>query len=217
MTEEMIGRRLRDAVAAFEPPAYPGDRIVTRAAAFRRAPAPARRLRVAGAFAVAALALAIAGSAAFARPNVLSDGVIRALDRVGIHLRARPMTLLDTHEVSLDEARAAANFPVVVPLNVRVVRVLLSTDPRHRSLVSLVLQDGHGSQVQLDETRAVLQPTGKLQPAYLIDANGRITKLESVRWTLGQTRLLIVPFDAKSRDFADRVRRGAFIGNAGSR
>ncbi len=212
MTEDAIGRHVRDAITAFSPP-YPHDMVRTRLAALRRVPArrPGRRdVRVAVS---AALALAVvAATAAIAVPIAIPDPMIRALDRVGVHLRGKTMVPIESREVSLDEARAAAGFPVLVPLGVRVVRVLLSTEQRHRrSAVSLVLQDDRGSQVQLEESRAVAEPPGRaVGRSYQYEPNGRLIELRTIRWAIGETRLRMDLYDARSRTFAERVRGGPF-------
>jgi hypothetical protein len=273
MTQEIIGCRVHDALSAFETPAYPSHAIAARVAASGAPRARTRPRALSGAFTALALTLIAAGSAAFAVPSVLPDRTLRLLDSVGIHLRSRPILALDTRQVSLAEARSQADFPVLVPLGARIVRVLLSSDRRHHTFVSVVLQDGRGSQIQLEETRFDHRlGNAKPLPSYQIDSKARrvappgswvavgsfraakpnwarpatsgasrglivlqpsaasthfgpklvtkygpaeltffsITKITPIRWTLGSTSLVMAPYDATSRAFAERVRRGPF-------
>ena len=275
MTEEFIGRRMGDALHAFEVPAYPSEAVAARTATPRDLRVRARSRALIGVFAALVLAVVAAGSAAFAVPAALPNSVLRLFDNFGVHLPGRPMLALQSRTVSLAEARAQSDFPILVPLGVRVERVRLSTDRRHKTFASLVLQDGHGSQIELEETRADHRLTdAKHQPSFQIASSGRsapppnsswvavensrlqpapgtssapvvgaiiiagrgshlmtkprstspkpwgatdprftfyaITKTTPIRWTLGATNLLMTPYDAPSRAFAERVRRLSF-------
>ena len=248
MTQEIVGSRIHDALSAFETPPYPFQSIAARIAAGAGTRALPRRRALTGAFAALALAIVAAGSAAFAVPSVLPEKTLRLLDIIGVHLGGRTILALETRQVTLAEARSQADFPVVVPLGVRIARVMLNTDRRHHTFVGLVLQDGGGLQIVLDETRSDHRLTeGKFQPAFQIDSSGRsvaprgswiavgkrlvlahpgdkpiasgprpgvtfyaLTKVAPIRWTLNGTSLVIAPYNAASRAFAERVRRGPF-------
>jgi hypothetical protein len=103
--------------------------------------------------------LAIVGvSAAIAVPPDIPDRVVRAFERAGVHLRNRNWIPLETREVSLDEARAAADFTVLMPHNVRLVKTLLAVDAaRRRAFVSLVLEVPGRNQLVLEESRVDLR------------------------------------------------------------
>jgi hypothetical protein len=170
--------------------------------------------------ALVAFGLAVlAASAALAVPNVLPDRVVRAFARLGVHLRGPGWISLETREVSLDEARAAADFAVVVPVNVRLVKTLLSSDAvHHRAFVELVLQDDRQRQLDLSEFRADPRRPYVSRPAVRVDADGRVHQLApSIAWRIGDTQLQVTPYDARSRAFAEQLRRETLVSGRSSR
>jgi hypothetical protein len=219
MTEDVIARRVRDAVESFAVPAYPGEAPGRPAACGAKVARPRRR-RVFAYAALVAFGLAVlAASAALAVPNVLPDRVVRAFARLGVHLRGPGWISLETREVSLDEARAAADFAVVVPVNVRLVKTLLSSDAvHHRAFVELVLQDDRQRQLDLSEFRADPRRPYVSRPAVRVDADGRVHQLApSIAWRIGDTQLQVTPYDARSRAFAEQLRRETLVSGRSSR
>jgi len=195
MTEELIALRMGDALRAFDVPAYPHEAVAARIAAPRDDQFRARSRALIGVFAALVLAVVAAGSAAFAVPAALPDSVLRLFDNLGGHLPGRPMLALQSRAVSLAEARAQTDFSILVPLGVRVERVRLSTDRRHKTFASLVLQDGHGSQIELEETPAVPIIAGaKQQPSFQIESNGRRVPPANSSWVaVADSRLPSAP------------------------
>lgn len=217
MTEEMIACRVRAAVESFTVPAYPGIERPLPATTTqpRRAWRQALVYGTLVAFALAVLAV----SAAVAVPTVLPDRIVRALARAGIHLDLARFVPVQTRQVSLAEARAAADFPVLVPSTVRLVRTLLAVDAvHHRTFVDVVLQDDRGGQIQLSESRVDPRHPPVRRPVLEIDSRGRVRKLPPpIIWQLGETQLMIGPYDPRSRAFADRVRRATLVSGRSSR
>lgn len=223
MNEDMIAGRVHDAVEACEIPPYPRAAVFARLAAPRAVEGRARRPVVATAVLAAAALAIVAASAAVAVPQAIPDRVLRALDRVGIHLRGKQWIALEVRDASLDEARSTADFTVVVPRNVRIVRTNVATDPvHHHTLIGFVLQYDGRSQIGLDEARVVPPRPGhgtrsRDNISYRVEANGKVIPERIVVWTIGNARLTMVPYDAKSRAFAESVRRETLATAAATR
>lgn len=207
MIEDTLGRRIRGAIESFDLPPYP-------VGSMRPLPkdgstsSPRTRHRLAFAL-VAAGALAILGaSAALAVPNVFSDRLLRAFDRVGIHLRGAHLVTLDTRVVSLDEARAAAGFEIIVPPNARLVKTMLSMDRARRGVFVVLVLEDERQQVALAESRFDPRHPDVAKPAFRVNADGSVRQLAApVVWRIGETQLEITPYDARSRAFAERLQR----------
>jgi hypothetical protein len=218
VNEESLARRVRSAVESFELPSYPAG--FPPALHGRGAASPVRaRHRLAFAL-TAAVALAILGaSAAFAVPNVLPDRLLRAFDRVGIHLRGAHFVSLDTRVVSLDEARGAADFAVIVPSNERLVKTSLSIDAvHHHALVALLFEDEGRNQIVLSESRVDPRHPYVAKPVFRVEADGHVRELPPpVAWRIGDTWLTIGPYDARSRAFAGRLKRETLASGRSSR
>ena len=218
MTEEIMAGRVRAAIESFTVPVYPIG--VGRYVAPPKTTAHSRLRRVLAYGTMVACVLAVAAvSAAVAVPTVVPDRIVRALARAGIHLKTADFVAVDTRQVSLAQARAAANFPVLMPSNVRLVRTLLAVDAvHHRTFVDVVLQDGRGGQIQITESRADPRHPPAHSPILRIDNDGSVHKLPPpIVWNIGETQLMIGPYDRGSRAFAERLRRATFISGRSSR
>jgi hypothetical protein len=220
MTEDLLARHVRAAVESFDVPAYPTRSLSVAPAAGGATVVGRRRRNVYANAALAACILAIVGvSAAIAVPPDIPDRVVRAFERAGVHLRNRNWIPLETREVSLDEARAAADFTVLMPHNVRLVKTLLAVDAaRRRAFVSLVLEVPGRNQLVLEESRVDLRHPPGRGPIIQVNAAGRVRKLPPpIAWRVGDTQLTIGPYDARSRAFAERLRRETLLSGRSSR
>ena len=217
MTEEALAARMRDAVDAVALPPYPRPAVRARLAS-RAIPEPRARLLPRFAAVIASIAAVGVGASAIAGvPHDLSDKVVAALDKVGIHVKGAHV--IEARTVSLDEARQKANFPVIVPANVQIRHADLTVTPGGTTFVGLVLVYDKRSEISLDESLAEsdTQRVSRDRGAYQIDSNGTIKLGPAILWTIGKTRLIMLPYDAKSRAFAERVRRETLRAARGAR
>jgi len=219
MTEEMLAQRVRAAIEAFHVPAYPPNTTTSaRLTAVQLVRPRHHRAFVYAAIATCALAI-FATSAAFAVPPAFSDRVIRAFESVGVHLRGAQVRSLDSREVSLEEARAAADFAVVVPVDIRLVKTLLTNDAaRHHVFVTLVFEDDRRNQLVLSEERVNPRHPPSHFPAFRINNDGSVRRLPpAIAWRLGDTQLQLNPYGTASQALAERIRRATFVSGKSSR
>jgi hypothetical protein len=205
--------RLRDAVDAVAIPPFPA---VALAARVDDARAPARTLprisfpRLAAAVAVLVAGLVVAASGAIAVvPETIPPRLAAALARMGIDLHK--VRIVEPHPVSVEEAQSRADFPIVVPPNVRIRRTEITPGSHGHSTVILTLIYDRRSELALTETTmAALQGRLGRRPTFngaIVDSRGTLRRVADVVWQIGPTVVFTVPYDARSRAFAERVRR----------
>lgn len=209
MNEEMLAARVRDAVEEIGVPAYPAAVVARRVAQTIPARSARPRLRPATAFASLAVAVAIAiGATAAAQSPGVTERMRAILAGMGVPMKNARIVVGRT--VTLDEARAAVSFPIVVPSGVPLVRTTLTEDPKTGyTSVGLILRYGERSQIALDESpardaRRKYEFEGGVNLSRRGAAERRLVTVLS--WRVGGTRLVMVPYDAASRAFAKQVR-----------
>lgn len=208
MNEEMLASRVRDAVERIGVPAYPATPIARGIAEAFTARRARPRLRPATAFASLALAGAVViGATAAAQSSVTQR--IRAM-LAGMGLPTKNARIIVGRTVTLDEARAAVPFPIVVPPGVPLVRTTLNEDSNTGyTSVDLILRYGARSEIVLDESRARdAHRTYEFEGTTKISRRGAAQRplVTALSWRVGKTRLVMLPYDSASTAFAKHVR-----------
>jgi len=205
--------RLRDAIEAIAVPPFPAGALAARSAPTAVRARPPSRIsfaRIAVAATVLVVGLALAASAAIAVvPDAIPPRLAAALAKLGIDLHK--VRVVEPHPVSLADAQSRADFPIVVPPNVRIARTEIMPAPHGHSTVVLTLIYDRRSELALTETTfAALRGRHGRRPTFngaIVDSHGKIRRVADVVWQIGPTVVFTVPYDPRSRAFAERVRR----------
>jgi hypothetical protein len=220
MNEDALAARVRDAVGALGAPAYPAGAVARRIAAPARV--TRRAIRPRAAFAAVAVALAAAGVAASAGATApaVSEHFRALLSALG--LPVKNARIVPARTVSLDEAKAAVPFSIIVPAGVRLVRTTLNEDASGYRSVDLVLGYGARSQIVLDESPAHdPHRTAEFEGTAIAVRRGSAPQhgglpqhVALLSWRVGRTRLVMMPYDEASHAFAMRVRHDTLASRA---